>query len=310
MSPTDLLSIMTQLTAVGEEKLKSSNDQLSRTSRATSKASAAKPNGDTADDTATKEIPPYIIAMFNTVITNHKERQDNATQEIKEYFEAELDKKHTYYEAELAKKDKTISELSKKSRANTFNLDALNQYTRSENIKLHGIEYTTGENTNQILKDVGKYCGVEIKDSDISITHRLMSKEEMEKQINPANRDTKVPVIIARLNRRDIKTKLMEGRKNITTNTQCPENLKKVIIYEDVTPLKSWIMYQLRQRNDKQAFRYVWSKGGRIFAHTPENAAKPRDQQDKPYVINTPDDLSKIGFSEEEIENIINNVRP
>ena len=154
------------------------------------------------------------------------------TQKVKENFEAELNKKDKYYEAELAKKDKTISELSKKSRANTFNLDALNQYTRSENIKLHGIEYTTGENTNQILKDVGKYCGVEIKDSDISITHRLMSKEEMEKQINPANRDTKVPVIIARLNRRDIKTKLMEGRKNITTNTQCPENLKKVIIYK------------------------------------------------------------------------------
>ena len=309
MSPADLISIMTQLTTVGEDKLKSSNEQLSRTSRASSKA-AAKP-GDITDDTNTnKEVPPYIIAMFNIVITNLIERQDNATQEMKEYFEAELDKKHSYYETELAKKDKAISDLSKKSRTNTFNLDALNQYTRSENIKIHGVEYKSGEDTNQILKDVGKYCGVEIKDSDISVIHRLMSKEEMEKQINPSNRDTKVPVMIARVNRRDIKTKLMEARKNITTNIQCPENLKKVIIYEDVTPLKSRIMYQLRQRNNKEAYRYVWSKGGRIFAHTHENAAKPRDLQDKPYVINTPDDLSDMGFSHEEIENIIYNVRP
>ena len=81
-------------------------------------------------------------------------------------------------------------------------------------------------------------------------------------------------------------------------------------MYEDVTPLKSRIMYQLRQRNDKKAFRYVWSKGGRIFARTPEDALKPREQQDKPYVINTPDDLSNVGFSTEEIENIINYVRP
>ena len=307
MDSQDLVSIMALLMTAGEDKLKSSNEQ-SRTSRASSKA-AAKP-GDTTDDTTIKEIPPYITAMFKIVITNIMEREDNARQQLKEYFEAEMAKKDIYFKAELAKKDTVISQINKKARGNTFNLDALNQYTRSENIKIHGIEYQKGEDTNQILKDVGKYCGVDIKDSDISVTHRLMSKEEMEKQINPSNRDTKVPVMIARVNRRDIKTKLLEARKHITTNPNCPEHLKKVIMYEDVTPLKSRIMYQLRQRNNKQAFRYVWSKGGRIFAHTHENADKPREQQDKPYIINTPDDLLKIDFTEEEIENIINNVRP
>ena len=54
-------------------------------------------------------------------------------------------------------------------RGNKFDLDTLNQYTRSEHIKIHAIEYTKGEDTNQILKDVGKYCGVDIKDSDISV---------------------------------------------------------------------------------------------------------------------------------------------
>ena len=68
-------------------------------------------------------------------------------------------------------------------------------------------------------------------------------------------------------------------------------------------------MYHLRQRNDKQAFKFVWSKAGRIYALTPEQAALPRDEQGPPHKINTPDDLSKVGFSKTEIEDIINNVR-
>ena len=159
------------------------------------------------------------------------------------------------------------------------------------------------------MKNVAKYCGVEINDVDLSTSHRLMSKEEMNTQINPSNRDSKIPPIIARVNRRDIKTKLLEAKKTITTNVQCPTHLKNALIYEDVTPLRSRIMYHLRQRNDKQAFRYVWSKGGRIYARTPEDAALPRDQQPKPAIINTPDDLAKVGFSQKEIEDIVNNVR-
>ena len=53
----------------------------------------------------------------------------------------------------------------------------------SENIKIHGIAYKKDENTN------------EINDIDLSTSHRLMSRK-MNSQINPSNRDTKVPVII------------------------------------------------------------------------------------------------------------------
>ena len=89
----------------------------------------------------------------------------------------------------------------------------------------------------------------------------------------------------------------------------CPAELKKATMYEDVTPLRSRIMYHLRQRGDKQAFKFVWSKAGRIYARTPAQAALPREQQGPPLKINTPDDLSKVGFSTTEIEDIINNVR-
>ena len=47
----------------------------------------------------------------------------------------------------------------------------------------------------------------------------------------------------------------------------------------------------------------MWSKGGRIFVRTHEEAAA--DPQPKPHVVNNPDDLLKLGFSKEQIETII-----
>ena len=119
--------------------------------------------------------------------------------------------------------------------------------------------------------------------------------------------NNKVSDIYVRFTVRDVKAEVFEVRKNLATNPQCPTKYKNVAIYEDVTPLRSRIMYELRQRNDKQAFKYVWSRGGRIFCRTPEEANM--SPVPKPNVINKPEDLLKIGFSESEVEAIILNKR-
>ena len=180
-------------------------------------------------------------------------------------------------------------------------MDAQAQYNRSENIKIHNIKYSANENPNNIIKDLGKYAGVPITDTDISITHRLMSKEELLK-LGP---NSKAPPLIARFNRRNIATRLLGARKNIMTNTETPLNLKNTAMYEDVTPMKSRILFQLRNRDDKKAFKFVWSKGGRIYALTHEEADQDRP---RPHLINNPDDLLKVGFSQNEIESIIKGV--
>ena len=66
-------------------------------------------------------------------------------------------------------------------------------------------------------------------------------------------------------------------------------------------------MYELRHRGNKEAFKYVWSRGGRIFCRTPEEANM--SPVPKPQVINKPEDLEKVGFSKSEIESIILNKR-
>ena len=269
MASPDLVTIMTLIKEAGDEKLKSTDSLPGRGARgkAATNTAAAAP----ADD-APKVIPPYLLACFNALASNLMEREDNKRQDLRDELKAELIDE---FQAKLDEKDAIITlmetkitALTKKVRENYFEQDAQAQYIRSENIKIQSIEYQTGEDTNKIVKDVFKYCGVPITDNDISTSHRLMSKEKMDAQITPANRDTKIPAIIVRVNRRDLKTKLLEYKKTITTNAECPDNLRKAMMYEDVTPLRSRIMYQLRNRNNKKEYRYVWSKGGRIYAHT------------------------------------------
>ena len=66
-------------------------------------------------------------------------------------------------------------------------------------------------------------------------------------------------------------------------------------------------MFELRSRDDRKMFKYVWSRGGRIYCLKPEEVAArgQQGQQKKATVINTPEDLAKVGFSHEEIEDII-----
>ena len=187
MVSDDVLCIINQIKAAGNDALKSDNSNSGRASR----GKGSKP-GD-GDDNGLKEVPPYILKCLEVLASNLAERDDNKRQELKEEFEQKL-----------AEKDELINDLQKQIRENLFSIDAQAQYNRSENIKIHGIEYKKGENTNKIVKDVAKFCGVEIRDGDLSTSHRLMSRDAMDSQINPSNRDTKIPVIIARVNRRDL----------------------------------------------------------------------------------------------------------
>ena len=206
MAFNDIVCIMNLLKEAGKEKLISDSVDLS--SGRSSRGSVSK-NKQAADDCYLKEVPPYLLECFKVLLTNITERQDNMIKDLKEEFEEKL-----------KEKDEIISKLEKKVNNNFNNIDAQAQYNRSENIKIHGIPYKKDEDTNQIVKEVAKFCGVDIKDQDLSTSHRLMSKDEMNAQINPSNSDTKIPVIIARVNRRDLKVKLLENKKKY--HHQCP----------------------------------------------------------------------------------------
>ena len=115
---------------------------------------------------------------------------------------------------------------------------------------------------------------------------------------------------MVRFERGYTRTKVFEFRKQTTAKPNCP--YPNVAIYEDVTPLRSRILYALRNRKEtvdqsKKKYRYVWSKNGRIFALTEQEATADPLNRPKPHVVNCPKDLDKLGFTGKEIEDIIHN---
>ena len=51
------------------------------------------------------------------------------------------------------------------------------QYSRRDCLEIKGIPIQTNEVTNEVVKSVGNLIGVEVKDDDISISHRLAVKQ-------------------------------------------------------------------------------------------------------------------------------------
>ena len=247
------------------------------------------------------EIPDFFLDLLS---------ENNKL--IMEVNETKLIKMKEEYDLEINEKDSRIQELESQLVTKSDELDALAQYNRRDNIRIEGVEYSKGENVNSIILEIANAMGMEeadLKESDISTGHRIGNIKELSENVPiglASNENKKPPSLIFRFARRDPKIKFFENRKNLISNPKCPAKFRNISIYEDVTPLRSRIMYELRNRGDRKEFKYVWSRGGRIYCLRPEEVAQPGHQgkRQKPTIINTPEDLKKVGFSETEIKEI------
>lgn len=258
-------------------------------------------------------IPKLFLVMINEATKQLLEHQTNKYNEQKEYFEDELKRKDEYIEGKLKQKDEKISQLESYIDEIRFQVDATGQYSRRENLKIIGVPYDKNENVTEIVKEIAKHNGVELEDRDISVAHRIMNKDDTgnSSQTTGNPRPKQIPTIIFKCVQRDVKTKVFDTRKQIVAKPGC--KYPNAQIYEDVTPLRSRMMYELRQRKDgdgpdaRKVYRYVWSREGRIFARTAEEAIQ--NPQPRPHRINRPQDLKKLGWSDCEISAIIHNKR-
>ena len=176
----------------------------------------------------------------------------------------------------------------------------------------------TDENVNEIVVDIVRNTGVDLEADDISIAHRINIRDDA----SVANGTPKIPSIICKLKSRSKRGEIFENRKYIKVKkspTTPPAPHPNAAIFDDVTPLRSRIMYSLRNRKvsgspDRKVYKYVWSRDGRIYCRTEEEAQRREMHNDKsvmpkPHVINKPQDLAKLGWSPKDIHDIIYNVR-
>ena len=247
----------------------------------------------------------YEVSMV--IIANLLEKQESDKIELREEFKSEL---AIATEPLLTK----IDELKAECADLRFGVDNASQYSRRENLKITGVPYAEDEDLRGVAKHIFKHTtGEDLDDKDISVVHRIgipKTEQQNRNQTNGPVRQDKPSNIIVRYTVRDIKSQQYKTRKQIRDTAGC--DYPNAAIYEDVTPLRSRIMYELRNRMDSannKIWKFVWSRDGKIFVRTEDEAKMDKDTAPKPKCVQRPEDLKTLGFSDAEIKVIIINKR-
>ena len=239
-------------------------------------------------------VPDMTLAITDQLLKEMIELVNVTVSDLREEFDEKL-----------KDKDLKICDLQNENRELRYQLDASQQYSRRENLKIIGVEYKENEDVKKIVKDIAAHVGVPIEDKDISVAHRLNTSDDKEDptETTESGKPKRIPSIIVKFVQRDVKTAIFNARSQNVKKAGSPH--PNAAIYEDVTPLRSRIMYQLRNRKDQgdnRKWRYVWSREGRIYCRTLEQSEQ--SPQPRPTTVNRVEDLKNLGFSEQEINAI------
>ena len=101
--------------------------------------------------------------------------------------------------------------------------------------------------------------------------HRIFTRNDAV-VTDGTGRRSKEPSIIMRMVRRTGKFDFMDKRKVLRTNPH--PDYPDLAIYEDLTPLRSRMLYALRNRKDSEGhkvYKFTWSKEEGYFAEQKKN---------------------------------------
>ena len=156
----------------------------------------------------------------------------------------------------LTKQREDKSNFLKEIRKNHLEREHQSQYTMRDTIRITGVPYKNGENTNDLVRRIAHSIGVMVKNEDISVSHRTG------RRIGGRPR-----AIICRFTRRDTKYQVMQNRKLARhINSDDDGNPVNIFIDEKLTPMRANVCKLLRQEKVKHH-----TKDGKIFI-TKENS--------------------------------------
>ena len=161
-------------------------------------------------------------------------------------------------------------------------LDEIEQYSRRDNIVVHGLPEQDGECTNDVIIGVAAAAGVVITNSNISTSHRVG---------RPGNaRDGKPRPIVARFVRRDTRTGFLRSKKKLKGHAA----YNGMFLSEQLSPMRAKLLHAVKNDADTARTRTL---DGKIFC------TKRADPDGKRYVLTSPDDLFKqFGWGEDKLK--------
>lgn len=191
-------------------------------------------------------------------------------QESIDFFAAKYDKLLKQFEQQETKIRELSSEnvLLKSQVSNLQNeaiqlkesVNEMEQYSRRECLEIKGIPVDIGENTNELVAQLGSLIDVDIDPKDISVSHRIPSR----------NRRNGPPSIIVKFIRRDLRDQLYQARKKLKDFTTRNLNLghigdNKIFISESLTSKNKELFNNALKVKKDFNFKFIWTKYGHIY---------------------------------------------
>lgn len=148
-------------------------------------------------------------------------------------------------------------------------LNDLDQYSRRQNLEVHGIEKSEGENLLVKLNNVARKLNIpELTAKDVEAIHRLPAREE------------NTPAIMVRFSSRTTKEQWTEQKTHLVTK------VPGVRFLDNLTPLNKKLLWVTKSKALERSYKFVWQKNGRILVRKKEG--------DSAIQIRTEDDLAKM----------------
>lgn len=164
----------------------------------------------------------------------------------------------------VKEENKELREANKELR---YKVNELEQYSKNYNIVLQGVPEVQGENLYHVITDIARSLGCNINPDSIELCHRLRKRKQ--------TAGNQPPEIVAKFFARQIKERILEGRKNKRVlyahevGFQNSEN--KLYVNEHLTSTNKNLFWLARQTKSA-GFKYAWTKSGKIFIRKDENS--------------------------------------
>lgn len=151
-------------------------------------------------------------------------------------------------------------------------LDNMEQYSRRDCLEIKGVPIQDGEDTDGIVKSIGESIGVQLEESDISVSHRLA-------QIKPSRTSMrKDPSIIVKFVRRNTRDEFYKARKLLRGKTTKDLGLSRVeennlFISESLTKKNKDLFHKCLRARRALEYSYIWTQAGKIFLRKDQRSA-------------------------------------
>ena len=154
-----------------------------------------------------------------------------------------------------------------KAKTEAIKLNGIDQYSRRQNLELHGVPQTSNENVVDIVVKIGKVLGVDTNQNDISTAHRLPQKPNSNQRGEPEE-PPPPPDYIARFIKQDLRNFIYRKRaaaKDIASKDFLVASMQRLYINENLTQSGKRLQWQTKQAARTKDNSYIWTQNGKIF---------------------------------------------